>query len=108
MLLPGSLTPARMRRVGTSQAAPRLLLRLAGACIIRLHLSNIVPTSNCVYSQLSARGHFWPMAASLSDIVPCFWSAAASCLSRCTDVRATVPRATGLPEQPEKASESCG
>ena len=58
--------------MGTSQAAPRLLLRLAGACIIRLHLSNTVLISNCVYSQLSARGHFWPMAASLSDIVPCF------------------------------------
>ena len=35
-------------------------------------------------------------------------SAAASCLARCTEFRATVPWATGLPEQPEKASELCG
>ena len=73
MLLSGSLMPARMTRPGTSQAAPRLLLRLAGACITRLHLSNTVLISNRVYSQLPARGSLWPMAASLSVLVPCFW-----------------------------------
>ena len=73
MLLSGSLTPATMRRPGTSPAAPRLLLRSAGACIISLHLSNTELMSNRLYSQLSARGSLWPMAASLSDIVPCFW-----------------------------------